>query len=62
MRGNETGSVFLFFVYNFIVVWYAIIKRGGCRPIKLKTEQHEPHLKSGVNSGVPEGQAVPAQQ
>jgi hypothetical protein len=26
---------------------------------KLKIEQHEPHLRSGVNSGAPEGLAVP---
>ena len=26
---------------------------------KLKIEQHEHHLKSGVNSGAPEGYAVP---
>ena len=25
-----------------------------------KTEQHEPHLNLGVNSGTPEGWAVPA--
>ena len=27
---------------------------------KLKIEKHEPHQKSGVNSGAPEGLAVPA--
>ena len=27
--------------------------------IKLKIEQHEPHYKPGVNSGSPEGLAVP---
>jgi len=26
---------------------------------KLKIEQHESHYKSGVNSGAPEGLAVP---
>ena len=28
---------------------------------KLKIEQHEPHWKPGMNSGAPEGWAVPAQ-
>jgi len=28
--------------------------------IKLKIEQHEPHKKPFVNSGAPEGLAVPA--
>jgi len=27
--------------------------------IQLKIEQHEPDLKPGVNSGAPEGKAVP---
>jgi len=27
--------------------------------INLKTEQREPHLKPGVNSGAPEGLTVP---
>ena len=27
---------------------------------KLKTQQHEPHSKLGVNSSAPEGLAVPA--
>jgi hypothetical protein len=26
---------------------------------KIKIEQHEPHKKPGVNSGAPEGYAVP---
>jgi hypothetical protein len=26
---------------------------------KIKIEQHEPHKKPGVNSGTPEGLAVP---
>jgi hypothetical protein len=30
--------------------------------VYLDVKYYEPHLKSGVNSGVPEGQAVPAQQ
>ena len=28
--------------------------------IKLKIEEHKPHLNTGVNSGAPEGYAVPA--